>query len=173
MSVIRFPLALLRCQLGGFLYIPAERSIQITPLKRPWFRSVKWAKSFRKLAVNGTWESSAALQPDCQPNKISGNLKSFRFASNARLRNAAANTPAAMHGESGPAVGIVQQAFIDLGLAMARSTKRLGSRTAFSVERPRAGFGNSRHGPGSNAIRHCRSAVGTENRKQAECSDSR
>jgi peptidoglycan hydrolase-like protein with peptidoglycan-binding domain len=31
-----------------------------------------------------------------------------------------------MHGESGPAVAIVQQAFIDLGLAMARSTKKLG-----------------------------------------------
>ena len=55
-----------------------------------------------------------------------GNLKSSRFASNARLRNAAANTPPLMHGESGPAVAIVQQAFIDLGLAMARSTKKLG-----------------------------------------------
>jgi peptidoglycan hydrolase-like protein with peptidoglycan-binding domain len=57
---------------------------------------------------------------------MSGNLKSPRFASNARLRNAAANTPPLMHGESGPAVAIVQQAFIDLGLAMARSTKKLG-----------------------------------------------
>jgi peptidoglycan hydrolase-like protein with peptidoglycan-binding domain len=55
-----------------------------------------------------------------------GNLKSSRFASNARLRKAAANTPPLMHGESGPAVAIVQQAFIDLGLAMARSTKKLG-----------------------------------------------
>jgi peptidoglycan hydrolase-like protein with peptidoglycan-binding domain len=31
-----------------------------------------------------------------------------------------------MHGESGPVVAIVRQAFIDLGLAMARSTKKLG-----------------------------------------------
>jgi peptidoglycan hydrolase-like protein with peptidoglycan-binding domain len=57
---------------------------------------------------------------------MSGNLKSPRFASNGRLRNAAANAPPLMHGESGPAVAIVQQALIDLGLAMARSTKKLG-----------------------------------------------
>ena len=57
---------------------------------------------------------------------MSGDLKSPRFASNARLRNAAGNAPPLIHGESGPAVAIVQQAFIDLGLAMARSTKKLG-----------------------------------------------
>jgi hypothetical protein len=44
--------------------------------------------------------------------------------------------------------------------------KSSAGRTAFSVERPRAGFGNSRQGP-ARTRRHCRSAVRTKNRKQA------
>lgn len=53
-------------------------------------------------------------------------LKSPRFASNSRLQQAANNSPPISRGSAGPHVAIIQQAFIDLGLAMAISTKKKG-----------------------------------------------
>ena len=54
-------------------------------------------------------------------------LTSPRFAGNARLEQAAQNSPAMRWRESGEAVRIIQQAFIDLGFPMPISTKRIGS----------------------------------------------
>jgi len=51
-------------------------------------------------------------------------LKSPRFASNTRLQQAATNTAPIRRGSTGPHVAIVQKAFIDLGLAMAITTKK-------------------------------------------------
>ncbi len=51
-------------------------------------------------------------------------LKSARFASNQRLQHAAKNSPPIRRGSTGPHVAIVQQAFIDLGLAMKITTKK-------------------------------------------------
>lgn len=51
-------------------------------------------------------------------------LKSPRFASNSRLQQAANNSPPIRRGAAGPHVAIVQKAFIDLGLAMAITTKK-------------------------------------------------
>ena len=53
-------------------------------------------------------------------------LKSTRFASNQRLQQAAKNSPPIQRGSSGQHVALVQQAFIDLGLGMAISTKKSG-----------------------------------------------
>jgi peptidoglycan hydrolase-like protein with peptidoglycan-binding domain len=53
-------------------------------------------------------------------------LKSTRFASNQRLQQAAKNSPPIRRGSSGQHVALVQQAFIDLGLGMAISTKKSG-----------------------------------------------
>jgi peptidoglycan hydrolase-like protein with peptidoglycan-binding domain len=53
-------------------------------------------------------------------------LKSTRFASNQRLQQAAVNSPPIRRGAGGQHVAIVQQAFIDLGLGMAISTKKQG-----------------------------------------------
>lgn len=53
-------------------------------------------------------------------------LKSTRFASNQRLQQAAKNSPPIRRGSSGQHVAVVQQAFIDLGLGMAVSTKKSG-----------------------------------------------
>ncbi len=50
-------------------------------------------------------------------------LDSPRFKNNARLQQAANNSPAMKKLEKGPAVAIVQQALIDLGFAMPKSTK--------------------------------------------------
>lgn len=51
-------------------------------------------------------------------------LKSPRFASNTRLQQASTNTNPIRRGSVGSHVAIVQQAFIDLGLVMAISTKK-------------------------------------------------
>ncbi|RDJ24957.1 hypothetical protein DWF00_17250 [Bosea caraganae] len=51
-------------------------------------------------------------------------LKSPRFASNNHLQQAATNLAPIRRGSTGPHVAIVQQAFIDLGLAMAITTKK-------------------------------------------------
>jgi peptidoglycan hydrolase-like protein with peptidoglycan-binding domain len=51
-------------------------------------------------------------------------LKSPRFASNSRLQQASTNMAPVRRGSTGPHVAIVQQAFIDLGLAMAITTKK-------------------------------------------------
>lgn len=53
-------------------------------------------------------------------------LTSTRFASNQRLQQAAKNSPPIQRGSSGQHVAFVQQAFIDLGLGMAISTKKKG-----------------------------------------------
>lgn len=50
-------------------------------------------------------------------------LKSPRFSGNARLQKAAQNAPPIKYYEQGPAVAILQQAFIDLGFPMPGSTK--------------------------------------------------
>lgn len=51
-------------------------------------------------------------------------LKSPRFASNTRLQQASTNVAPIRRGSVGTHVAIVQQAFVDLGLAMAISTKK-------------------------------------------------
>jgi peptidoglycan hydrolase-like protein with peptidoglycan-binding domain len=53
-------------------------------------------------------------------------LKSPRFAAHAALQNAASNAPPVRRGAAGPHVVALQQAFIDLGLGMAISTKATG-----------------------------------------------
>ncbi|MCO5093508.1 peptidoglycan-binding domain-containing protein [Bosea sp. (in: a-proteobacteria)] len=53
-------------------------------------------------------------------------LKSPRFASNAALQNAARSAPPIRRGANGQHVAAIQQAFIDLGLGMAISTKKAG-----------------------------------------------
>lgn len=54
-------------------------------------------------------------------------LTSPRFAWNSRLQSAASNSPPMYSGERGEAVRLVQQALIDLGYPMPRSTKKYGS----------------------------------------------
>lgn len=50
-------------------------------------------------------------------------LNSPRFKNNARLQQAANNSPSIKLMEKGPAVAILQQAFLDLGFQMPKSTK--------------------------------------------------
>ncbi|AMJ62819.1 peptidoglycan-binding domain-containing protein [Bosea sp. PAMC 26642] len=51
-------------------------------------------------------------------------LKSPRFANNPRLQQAAKNSPPISRGSTGSHVAIVQKAFMDLGLAMAITSKK-------------------------------------------------
>ena len=53
-------------------------------------------------------------------------LTSARFQGDKRLQNASNNQPALKKGESGEAVEILQQAFVDLGFLMPRSVNRAG-----------------------------------------------
>lgn len=53
-------------------------------------------------------------------------LKSPRFAAHTALQNAANSAPPVKRGSNGPHVAAIQQAFIDLGLGMAISTKKTG-----------------------------------------------
>jgi len=51
-------------------------------------------------------------------------LRSRRFSGNFRLENAANNSPPMRKGETGEAVKIVQQAFVDLGFPMPITTDK-------------------------------------------------
>jgi peptidoglycan hydrolase-like protein with peptidoglycan-binding domain len=54
-------------------------------------------------------------------------LTSARFSGNSRLRAAANNAPTLKKGASGEAVRIIQQALIDQGIALPKSTKKYGT----------------------------------------------
>jgi peptidoglycan hydrolase-like protein with peptidoglycan-binding domain len=53
-------------------------------------------------------------------------LESIRLGRHSRLQAAAGNNPAMRIGESGEAVEMLQQALIDLGIAMPLSTRKTG-----------------------------------------------
>lgn len=61
-------------------------------------------------------------------------LTSPRFKNNARLQQAAENRPSIKLMEKGPAVAILQQAFLDLGFQMPKSTKNGGPDGDFGSE---------------------------------------
>ncbi len=61
-------------------------------------------------------------------------LKSAEFTGNARLEEAAANAPPIKRGDSGEAVGKLQQALMDDGFAMGGSVKAIGPDQIFGGE---------------------------------------
>src|ERR1700730_15623706 len=76
-------------------------------------------------------------------------LRAGRFSTNARLQNASKSSPSLKQGEKGAAVAIVQQALVDLGFAMPRTTNNgrnltdgiFGEETARVVKKFQGNFG--------------------------------
>src|SRR4051812_4705053 len=67
-------------------------------------------------------------------------LKSPRFASVSRLQQAAINSPVVCYGESGEPVRVLQQALIDLGFPLLKSTHKYNSPDGVFGDETVAGF---------------------------------
>jgi peptidoglycan hydrolase-like protein with peptidoglycan-binding domain len=64
------------------------------------------------------------IEDETRPDKLA--LNNPRFSENSELIAAAENTPALKKGATGEAVTILQQALIDLGFSMPKSTRAKG-----------------------------------------------